>query len=232
MVGSTTRSLIMSQNENNPDSSDYQKFLETTLAGNLTALRVHSTADTKHSDITEYVSMLENSGVSFKYVCSCLYLTRVVSNFLKHPTTVLTAMLFHKIAYEPGDKNSLRASCETVMKFYSPDKVSVLLISYMKAAQTEKTLSKRFGDDRDYIADITYHVYGLPWEEFRQAWSYLLQEFVKVGRDPTKYKRYTRLRLNKILEQAKNSKIYRTKFFHDMYEEQAISNVERMLNTL
>jgi hypothetical protein len=88
--------------------SPQQKFLTVTLAGSLVAMKTHATADTEHPDIDAYLTLLEESPTrkfhSFEYTCNCVIFAKEISAKLKNNSYVIAALLFHKIAYVPGDK--------------------------------------------------------------------------------------------------------------------------------
>lgn len=216
--------------------SPQQKFLAVTLAGSLVAMNTHATADTEHPDIDKYLALLEESPTrkfhSFGYVCNCVSLARDIPVRLKNNSLVIAALLFHKIAYVPGDKKHLRKSCEKMTEFYEITKVPVKLVSFMRAAQIENSLWRRYGDDRDYIADIAHYFYGLPWEDFKKVWGQILLEFQGAGYSPKKFKKFTRSRLKKLQEHARTYGIYRTKYFAEKFEKQALENIEQMLREL
>jgi predicted metal-dependent HD superfamily phosphohydrolase len=216
--------------------SSHQKILAVTLAGSLVAMRTHPTADTEHPDIDKYLALLEESPTrkfhSFEYVCNCVSLARDIPVRLKNNSLVVAALLFHKIAYVPGDKKHLRKSCEKMIEFYGISNVPVKLMRLMRLAQIESSLVTRYGDDRDYIADIVHYYFGLPWEEFKKVWAQILLEFRGKGYSPQKFKKFTRVRLEKLQEHARTYGIYRTKYFAEKFERQAIENIEQMLREL
>jgi hypothetical protein len=119
-----------------------------------------------------------------------------------------------------------------MIEFYGISNVPVKLMRFMRLAQIESSLVTRYGDDRDYIADIAHYYFGLPWLEFKKVWAQILLEFQGAGYSPQKFKKFTRARLKKLQEHAAVYGIYRTRYFADKFERQAIENIEQMLSEL
>jgi hypothetical protein len=220
--------------ENRSDNDLYEKPLRTEVAGNFCALDVIPIADSEHELVSRYIELMRESPTrkfhSFKYICRCLLYAKDVE--LKNRPLVIAAILFHKIGYTPGDKKCARRSCEIAAEFY-PGKLSVELFRLIKAAQTEESLTKRYGDDRDIVGDIVNYFYGTNgYEEFKKDWSQILLEFEGAGHHPTKFKKFSRLRLKKMLAFAQVCGVYHTLGFSLKYGRQALDNLEQKLKEI
>ena len=220
--------------ENKSDNDMYEKPLRTEVAGNFCALGVIPIADSEHELVNKYIELMRESSTrkfhSFKYICTCLLYAKNVE--LKNRPLVVAAILFHKIGYIPGDKKCARRSCEIATEFY-PGKISVELFRLIKAAQTEESLTKRYGGDRDIIGDIVNYFYGTNgYEIFKKDWSQILLEFKGAGHQPKKFRTFSRLRLKKMLAFARVCGVYHTVEFSLKYGGQALDNIEQMLEEI
>jgi hypothetical protein len=211
--------------------SEFEKRLRIEVAGNFCALKVIPIADPTHELVDRYIDLMKESPTrkfySFKYILTCLLYAKEF-NFVQKPL-VTAALLFHTAGYYPGDKKSLRRSCEIAVSFY-PSEYSVELIRFIKSAQTEESLARRYGDDRDRIGDIVNYFYGtVDYESFKKIWAQILLEFEGAGYPPKKFKTFSKVRLKKMLRFAQVCGIYHTLPFALKYGRQAIDNIERML---
>lgn len=216
--------------------SMYEKILHSEVAGNFCALGVIPIADSEHELVLKYIELMKESSTrkfhSYQYIWSCLLYVREFSQYIQNTPLAIASLLFHKIGYMPGDKLSTRRTCEIAKEFY-PGKLSVELFGRIKAAQTEISLLRRYGDDRDIIADIANNFYGtLDYESFKKVWGQILLEFQGAGYSPKKFKSFSRLRLKKMLKLASTCGIYRTPAFSHNYGRQAISNIKQMLEEI
>ena len=220
--------------ENKLNNDTYEKPLRIEVAGNFSALGVISVADSEHELVKKYIELMRESPSrkfhSFKYIFTCLLYAKDVE--LKNRPLVIAAILFHKAGYIPGDKKCARRSCEIATEFY-PGKISVELFRLIKAAQTEESLTKRYGGDRDLIGDIVNYFYGVnSYEEFKKDWSQILLEFEGAGHHPKKFRTFSRLRLKKMLAFAQVCGLYHTLEFSLKYGRQALDNIEQMLKEI
>lgn len=219
-----------------PQECPYKKAIRTEVAGNFCALGVIQIADSEHELVTRYLDLMKESPTrvfhSYQYIWSCLLYAKEFSQCIENTPFTIASLLFHKIGYVPGNKLSVRRTCEIVKEFY-PGKLSVELFGRIKAAQTEISLLRRYGDDRDIVADIVNHFYGtLGYENFKKIWSQILIEFQGAGYSPQKFKSFSRLRLKKMLKISSTCGVYRTPAFSLNYGRQAVSNIEQMLEEI
>ncbi len=215
-------------------NTQLEKMLRVAVAGNFCALRIIPFADTSHELVTKYIEHMRESPTrrfhSFEYILMCLHFAREFG-FAENPILIF-ALLFHNIGYYPGDKKSVRRSCEIAVSF-CPGEHSVKIIRLIKAAQTEDSLTKRYGDDRDRIGDIVNYFYGVhDYESFKKVWTQILLEFEGAGYSPKKFKQFSRFRLGKMLQFAKSCGVYHTLPFGLKYGQTATDNIERMLSEL
>lgn len=220
--------------ENESENDMYERPLRTEVAGNFCALGVIPIADSEHELVNKYIELMRESPTrrfhSFKYICFCLLFAKEFQ--FKNKPVVIAAILFHKIGYIPGDKNCTRRSCEIASQFY-PGQISVELFRLIKAAQTEESLTKRYGGDRDIIGDIVNYFYGVnDYEGFKKDWAQILLEFEGAGHKPKKFKTFSRLRLKKMLAFARVCGVYHTLEFSLKYGGRALDNIECMLKEI
>jgi hypothetical protein len=214
--------------------SELEKSLRVEVAGNFCALGVIPVADSMHELVDKYIDFVKESPTrkfhSFEYILHCLLYAREF-NFAQKPLAT-AALLFHTAGYYPGDKKSVRRSCEIAISFYSSE-YTVELIRLIKSAQTEESLTKRYGDDRDCIGDVVNYFYGTTdYESFKKIWAQILLEFQGAGYPPKKFKTFSKLRLKKMLRFAQSCGVYHTLPFALKYNRQALDNIERMFADL
>lgn len=229
------RSYYMENETTEKQVCMYEKMIRTELAGNLCALKVIPIADSEHEMVNRYVELMKESDTrkfhSFKYIWTCLLYAKEFFTF-KNQTVAIFAILFHKIGYAPGDKNSTRRTCEIALEFF-PGHKSVELIRFIKAMQTEVSLKKRYGDERDFMADISNYFYGtVDYEGFKKIWAQILLEFQGAGYHPKKFKTFSRVRLNNMLRCAQVCGMYHTPQFFMQFNEQAICNMQKILTEI
>lgn len=206
-----------------------------TLIGNLVALNTLSFADISHPLVARYLELMQQSASrhfhTLEYVFKCVKMARDISGELDRNPHVIAALLFHKIGYVPRDPQSLRRSFAIALEFY-PGEMSVQLIRYMRAAQIEESILQRYGDDRDYIADIVLADYGQTWEEFRKGWGERMREYMHSKCSPEEFKRLTAVRLKKLLTLSKTCGIFHTRLFNDRYQEVSLGNIRRLMEEI
>jgi predicted metal-dependent HD superfamily phosphohydrolase len=207
-------------------------LVRSTLAGSLSALCPNRPADSQHPEVVQYMEMMGDPKRLFhniSYIGRCLMLLKEIPNYLLEDLPHLIAgILFHKSSYDPRKGFlSLRKSCEIAMGYYPGEKI-VALFSLIKATRFGALIKHRYHDDRAYIADISLHVYTLPWDEFRQAWGLILQEFNASGCKPVQFKKITAKQLRKMLIRAESFGLFQTKYFRDRFEEQAVANIKQL----
>ena len=159
--------------------SEFEKALRVEVAGNFCALQVIPIADPTHELVSKYIDLVRESPTrrfhSFEYILKCLSYAKTFNCGQK--SLVTAALLFHVAGYYPGDKKSMRRSCEIAVSFY-PSEYTVELIRLIKSAQHENSLVKRYGDDRDYIGDVANYFYGtVDYDNFKKIWAQILLEF-------------------------------------------------------
>lgn len=213
-------------------SIETEKRLRNEVAGNFCALGIILIADSSHKLVDKYMELMKPTEVrrfySYEYILNCLMYAKEYFKFENTPFAI-ASILFHKIGYIPGDRGSLRRTCEITLDFYQGVK-TVELISLIRAAQTSISLVSRHGDDRDFIADSVNYFYGtLDYESFRKVCVQILKEFEAAGCSPKIFRRFTRSRLRKMLRFGRTCSIYHTLPFILRFNEQATSNMSRVL---
>lgn len=216
-------------------SIETEKRLRNEVTGNFCALGIIPIADSNHKLVEKYMDLMKPTEVrrfySYEYVLNCLMYAKECFKFDNPPFAIAT-ILFHKIGHLSGDRGSLRRTCELTLDFYQGAK-TVELISMIKAAQTRMSLISRYGDDRDAIADIANHIYGTTeYDSFKKACGQILVEFSEAKIPPKVFKRWARMRLRRLLRFAQWCGIYHTHQFDSRFNNQAISNISRLLEEI
>jgi predicted metal-dependent HD superfamily phosphohydrolase len=219
--------------ETNDEAGIYEKMVRTEITGTLCALKVIPVADNEHELVQLYMELMKPSEIrqfhSFQYVVMCMKFAREFFKF-QNPPIVNAAILFHKLGYIPGDKRSIRKTCELALRF-SQGEHSVMLLGFIKAMQTRNSLHRRYGDERDCLADVANYFYGTTdYDTFKKNWAKILIEFRGAGFSPQKFKKFTRHKLGKMLPVAQVCGMYHTSEFLRSFNEQAICNITQMLD--
>src|SRR5690606_600482 len=126
---------------------------------------------------------------------------------------VIAALLFQKFSFSPGNRQHIKESCKAVSYEFYPSRKCVRLIALIKAAQWSRIPQAIYCDDRDFVADIANHIYGLSWDEFENAWSRQLQEFQffygnRLG--ALLFRKKSKMRLRALLAQTRFGRIFKT----------------------
>jgi hypothetical protein len=219
--------------ETNDEVDIYEKMVRSEITGTLCALKVIPVADSEHELVQLYMELMRPSDIrlfhSFQYIVMCMKFAREFFKF-KNPPIANAAILLHKIGYVPGDKKSIRKTCELALKF-SPGEHSVMLLGFIKAMQTRNSLHKRYGDERDCLADVANYFYGTTdFDTFKKIWAQILVEFLGAGYSAEKFKKFTRHKLGKILPVAQICGMYHTPQFLMSFNERAICNIKQKLD--
>lgn len=213
-----------------------ETLVRATLVGSLAALCPNKPADSKASEVSQYMEMMQDKKNYFHnitYIGQCIALMRGIPNlFMKDTPHFIAAILFHKVFFDPRKGSlSIRKSCEIAAGYYPGDK-TVTLFSLIKATRFSALIRNRYKDDRAYIADIAIHMYGLPWNDFRKIWGLILQEFEVSGCKPTQFKKLTTKQLRNMLSRAEKFGLFQTCYFRQKFEEQAIANINQLISEI
>lgn len=214
------------------------KILRPMVAGSIAALNPGVQADGGHPLVLEFFQRMAPSETrqfyGLEYLSQCVtLLDRVPNDCLDNPKYLMGALLVHKLCHYPrSGAQTVRESAKLAFeKFFAGDH-SVQIIKLIKATRPEVAISKRWDDDRAYMADITMYPYGLDEADYLATWKKIRFEFeAKTGSRKSVFKRAfqrtTLAHLDFLYGYSRRGGIYQTTHFRNLYGERAIENIAR-----
>lgn len=165
---------------------------------------------------------------NLNHLTVCLREFRDVEKYLQNPYSVLVALLFHDIVYDPTAKplENERASCEmakTLCDFDKKDHDAIM----SHILHTSHQYEGQRDTDTDYLCDIDVAILGYSASEFEQYEKAIRQEYGCF--DDEQYKAGRVSFFKKLLD---NKAIYKTPYFRMKYEVHARANIEKLINEL
>ena len=157
----------------------------------------------------------------------CLSRFDMCRELMRRPDEVEVALWYHDAIYEPSSPDNERRSAE-------------LFVARVGAACAEETVA-RVHDlimatthrepphdlDTRLMVDIDLSGFGLPWEAFSRDSQAVRAEFAHVSDEE-----FYGSQIGFLRSLVERERFYASDFFHDRYERQARSNVERTLARL
>jgi predicted metal-dependent HD superfamily phosphohydrolase len=177
----------------------------------------------------DLVRRLDSPGRVFhnlRHIDDCLCRFDEVATHLDQPDAVEIALWFHDAIYEPGDPNNERRSADLFVAQASGGShaLRALVVSLIMA--TERKGAPR-SDDARFVDDIDLAGFGVGWAAFARSSAQLRREFADLT-DADYYRGQWRF-LSRL---RRRPNFFRTAYFRDRYEEQAQSNLDRLLADL
>jgi predicted metal-dependent HD superfamily phosphohydrolase len=160
------------------------------------------------------------------HLAHCLEQLDLARAVIDQPDQVEMAIWFHDLVNDPGDRTNearsadkFRAVAEGVMDTGFTDGVAALI---MATTHRERPTDP----DQQFICDIDLTSFGCPWECFMRDSDAVKAEFPGSEEE---YYRGKKMFLEQLLARPR---IFLTDFFHQRYEDQARSNIERLLELI
>ncbi len=144
------------------------------------------------------------------------------------PLRLRAGILFHNSVYFAGARDNEDKSSQFAGAFYqskdAPD------ISFLIDATVHVFPFQGFGDDRDVMCDLDLMILGSPESEFLQYRANIAREYESAEYTPGEIVSGSRIWFRKLLLQAEEGFIFRTEYFRQQFERQAIENARAFLN--
>lgn len=160
------------------------------------------------------------------HIAHCLRELDLARDQIPHPDRVEMGIWFHDIIYEPGKEDNEARSADFFRKRATGamDSEFVVAVEELILATTHRTMP--VGPDRGFICDIDLSSFGLPWEGYMRDTENLRRELQVSDEeyDPKK-RRFLEAMLSR-------PKIFVTDSFNARYEEQARTNIRRLLSLM
>ena len=161
------------------------------------------------------------------HVYYCLRQIDLAASLMDDPDAGEMSIWYHDVIYEPRAKDNEKRSAG-LFAWYGVDRFADEFVSNVRhlILATEHPEVVTSGD-ACYITDVDLSSFALPWEDFHRDNEHLREEQTDLS-DTTYYAGKKRFLINL----AARPRIFRTDFFHDLYEEQARNNIQRYLAEL
>lgn len=162
-----------------------------------------------------------------KHMRHCLRELDGAAHEIGNPDVVEMALWFHDAIYDPGAADNEAQSARLFESFAEPAlnpnftrEVREAILDTVHQALPES------GNAR-FVVDIDLSSFGLPWQEFMADSHALRKEQMHLS-DPEFYQRKCAF-LKTLIDR---DRIYATRYFHDLYELAARTNIERYLRVM
>jgi predicted metal-dependent HD superfamily phosphohydrolase len=166
---------------------------------------------------------------NLKHLENCLREFRAIEPQLKNSYTVLMALLFHDIVYDPEAHRPLAnetASWE-LAKQLCPFKELEAAVIKSHILHTSHNYTDDKDADTDYVCDIDMAILGYSEQEFNHYETNIRREYAFAGDA-----QYQTGRVNFLKTVLAKERIFNTDYFHHKYEAAARTNIEKLINQL
>lgn len=156
-----------------------------------------------------------------------------IAHLFQAPLTVSMAIFFHDIIYEPTRSDNEQQSADLFIEFSEEarmeetqrETVREWIIDTIK----HEGVSGRTNCDQNLFIDIDLSILGESRERYRQYAKEIRQEYIHV--EDEAFRTGRRKVLQHFLE-SKGGSIFKSQYFHDALESQAVSNIEWEVDAL
>lgn len=161
-----------------------------------------------------------------RHLAFCLQQLDLAGKRVPHPTRVEMALWFHDVIHWPGQRDNEQRSAE----WFRRRATGILPADFIAAvldlieATTHRQAVK--GLEQQFICDIDLASFGCPWEHFVRNSDRVRAESPLPDED---FQRGERAFLSALLQRPR---LFQTDFFHQLYEQQARSNIQRFLELI
>lgn len=181
-------------------------------------------AETAWQDLCDRYGESHRRYHNLRHVHFCLKQMDLVASLMDDPDAGEMSIWYHDVIYEPCARDNEKCSAG-FFAWYSIDHFAAEFVANVQhlilATEHPDVVTE---GDACYITDIDLSGFALPWEGFCRDNDSLRAE--QDGLSDASYHAGTRHFLINLFARPR---IFRTDFFHELYEEQARSNIRRYL---
>jgi len=161
-----------------------------------------------------------------QHLAFCLQQLDLAGKRIPHPARVEMAIWFHDVIYRSGQRDNEQRSAEWFGQRASGIIPDDFIDPVLRLIEATTHLDKVDGLDQQFICDIDLASFGCPWEQFVRNSEAVRAEYALP--DEEFYRGEHRF-LSTLLQRPR---IFLTDFFHQLYEQQARSNITRFLDLI
>lgn len=163
---------------------------------------------------------------TWAHVVHCLLEFDRAAAQIENPDAVELALWFHDAVFVPGARNNEQQSADLFCK-WGTTALSPTFINQVRGLILVTTHRQPpLPGDQSYVVDIDLSSFGIEWAEFIQDTLRVRKERPEIP-DDIYYPAHAKF-LQMLLDRPS---IFHTDFFHDLYEESARRNIQRLLTT-
>jgi predicted metal-dependent HD superfamily phosphohydrolase len=159
------------------------------------------------------------------HVDFCLKQLDMVASLLDDPDAAEMSIWYHDVIYEPNARDNETRSAGFFAS-YTVDRFADDFVANVQHLILATEHPEIVGEgDAIYVTDIDLSSFALPWDDFQRDNAALREE--RADLSDARFEEGKRRFLTTLLERPR---IFRTDYFHDLYEDRARDNIRRYLS--